>query len=191
MTRWMAIAHRAGNDLDTLRAVEDLGVDLVEADVRLFRGRLEVRHLKSVGPIPLLWDRWKIANPFAPRLTLEELLDHAGEETELMLDLKGRNPRISRRVVAVLRGRATGSVTICARHWPFLAAFADVPRARVIYSVGSRRQLAHLLRRFGPGDTVPGVSVNQRLLNAQVVADLRSRSPLVITLALRNCADGA
>jgi glycerophosphoryl diester phosphodiesterase len=188
MTRWLAIAHRAGNDLDTLRAVEDLGVDLVEADIRLFRGRLEVRHLKSVGPIPLLWDRWKLANPFAPRLTLDELLEHAGEKTELMLDLKGRNPRISSRVIAVLRGRATGSVTICARHWPFLGAFADMPRVRVVYSVGSRRQLGQLLRRFGLGDTVPGVSVNQRLLDAQVVAELRSRSSLVMSWGVEDHA---
>jgi glycerophosphoryl diester phosphodiesterase len=181
VTRWMAIAHRAGNELDTLRRAESLGVDLVEADVRLFRGRLEVRHLKTVGPIPLLWDRWAVANPFAERLTLDTLLDRAGAATELMLDLKGRNPRISDLVLRALGDRDIGSVTVCARNWSFLAAFHDQPGVRVVYSVGSRRQLAHLLRRFEPGGQIPGVSIDQRLLTADVAAELRSRSSLLMS----------
>ena len=74
------VAHRAGNDLAQLRAAEEIGLDLVEADIRLFRGRLEVRHLKTLGPIPVLWDRWRLANPFAPRLQLDELLAAIGPE---------------------------------------------------------------------------------------------------------------
>jgi hypothetical protein len=38
----VVVAHRAGNDLARLRRAEELGVDLVEADVRLWRGRAEV-----------------------------------------------------------------------------------------------------------------------------------------------------
>jgi glycerophosphoryl diester phosphodiesterase len=181
MTRWMSIAHRAGNDLDTLRAVEDLGVDLVEADIRLFHGRLEVRHLKTVGPIPLLWDRWALGNPFVRRLTLDELLDHAGPMTELMLDLKGWNRRISHLVRLALGRWPARPVTICARNWTFLDALTDLPNARLVYSVGSRRQLAQLLARFPEDGRLPGVSVNQRLLTSDTAAALRARTPLVMS----------
>ena len=40
----LRVAHRAGNDLDRLVVALDGGADLVEADVHLRRGRLEVRH---------------------------------------------------------------------------------------------------------------------------------------------------
>ena len=79
------MAHRAGNDLARLREAERLGA-VVEADVRLWRGRLEVRHLKTIGPVPILWDRWELASPFAPRLELHALLAAARPGTQLMLD---------------------------------------------------------------------------------------------------------
>lgn len=43
----LAIAHRAGNDLRALGAAARAGVDLIEADIWPWRGRLEVRHLKT------------------------------------------------------------------------------------------------------------------------------------------------
>ena len=57
------VAHRAGNDLALLRRAEERGITHVEADLHLFRGRLEVRHLKTVGPLPILWDQWTLAAP--------------------------------------------------------------------------------------------------------------------------------
>jgi hypothetical protein len=51
------IAHGSGNELGLLRRAEALGLPLVEADVHLHRGRLEVRHRKTAGPLPALWDR--------------------------------------------------------------------------------------------------------------------------------------
>ena len=53
----LAIAHRSGNTVAGLRAALDAGVDLVEADVHAYRGRLEMRHLRSMGGLPFLWDR--------------------------------------------------------------------------------------------------------------------------------------
>lgn len=181
VTARLRIAHRAGNDLATLRAVEGIDVDLVEADVHLFRGRLEVRHLKTAGPFPLLWDRWRLANPFAPRLVLEELLVHADPETELMLDLKGRDARLGGMVLGAVRARdVRRPVTICSRNWRLLDPLGDAADARLVYSVGSRRQLRALLRRFGPADGLEGVSVRARLLDASVVRQLRARTGIVM-----------
>ena len=172
------VAHRAGNDLSRLREVEQLGVALVEADVRLWRGRLEVRHLKTVGPVPLLWDRWKLANPFAPRLVLPALLAAAHRDTELMLDLKGRNPKLARLVLAALPpGR---SLTVCARSPRLLAPFVGRPGVRVFQSAGSQRQVRALLRR-PHAFQLDGVAVHERLLDERSVAELRRRCSLVLS----------
>ncbi len=53
----LVIAHRAANSAAALAAVGP-GVDVVEADVHLFRGRLEVRHAKTLWPSSVLWERW-------------------------------------------------------------------------------------------------------------------------------------
>jgi glycerophosphoryl diester phosphodiesterase len=174
------IAHRAGNHLPTLRRAELLGLPLIEADVRLFRGRLEVRHLKTLGPVPVLWDRWTLANPFAPRLQLDELLAAAAPQTELLLDLKGPDPRLARAVAAALEsaGRATTSVT--ARSWRQLDVFRDVPGVRRLHSVGSRLGLRRLERAAAAAD-IEGVSINAGLLDPDTFARLRRVAPTVVT----------
>ncbi len=50
----VVVAHGAGNRLDALRAAEAAGVAFAEADVHLFRGRLKIRHLKTLGRVPVL-----------------------------------------------------------------------------------------------------------------------------------------
>jgi glycerophosphoryl diester phosphodiesterase len=179
------IAHRAGNDLARLRQAETLGFDLVEADLRLWRGRVEIRHLKTLGPIPLLWDRWALANPLAPRLLLDQLLDAVDQRSELLLDLKGRDPTLSTLVLEELSGRQRPSgrrtpVTICARSWHLLEPFAGLPGIRTVYSVGTTRELRRLRRRFS-GGRLAGVSIHERLLDAATLADLHRLTTLVVT----------
>ena len=174
------VAHRAGNQLDRLREAERLGVALVEADVRLFRGRPEVRHLKSVGPLPLYWDRWAVASPFRRSLLLTELLAATRPETELMLDLKGRDARLAAIVRAELEPLLPDRrFTVCARSWELLEAFDGLP-VRRFASVGSRRQLRTLLARYAHTG-VDGVSIHERLLDARAVAELRAVAGLVLT----------
>jgi glycerophosphoryl diester phosphodiesterase len=173
------IAHRAGNDLARLRKAETLGFELVEADVRLWRGRAEIRHLKTLGPIPILWDRWELASPLAPRLALGQLLEAVGPRTELLLDLKGRDPRLSKLVLGELAGRRT-RVTVCARRWRLLEPFAAHPGVRTIHSVGTTWELVRLRRRFS-GRRVGGISIHERLLDAATLADLRRLTSFVMT----------
>jgi glycerophosphoryl diester phosphodiesterase len=179
------VAHRAGNDLALLEEAERLGVALVEADVRLWRGRLEVRHLKTLGPLPILWDRWRLANPFAPRLELAELLAAARGGTELLLDLKGRDPSLSERVLEQLPpGR---QVTICARSRRLLEPFAGLEHVRLVQSVGSPRQLRTLLRR-ADGLVLDGVSIHERLLDERVAAELLRYGATVLTWPVNTLA---
>jgi hypothetical protein len=171
------VAHRAGNDLAQLRRTGR--ARFAEADVHLRRGRLEVRHLKALGPI--LWDRWYLASPRTPRFELAELLGAAGSDIVLMLDLKGFRRRLATAVHAELAAHPqVDEVVVCSRSWRLLEPFAADPRVRVVHSVGSRRQLRALRRRFA-GRRLAGVSIHRRLLDEHVVADLRERTELIVT----------
>jgi glycerophosphoryl diester phosphodiesterase len=165
------VAHRAGNRLADLRLTERLEPSLVEADVRLYRGRLEVRHLKTAGPLPVLWDRWELRASWRPRLRLEELLEATSPETELMLDLKGPRRRLAERVLRTIEPYlGERRFTACARWWRLLEPFAGTP-VRCIHSVGNARQLRELLRRFAY-QRLEGVSIHERLADRETMAAL-------------------
>jgi glycerophosphoryl diester phosphodiesterase len=181
------IAHRAANDLSALRRAESRGLPIVEADVRLFRGRLEVRHLKTLGPVPVLWDRWTVASPFAPRLLLDELLAAAAPETELLLDLKGSNRRLARLVLPALQQAGRAGTSVAARAWPLLELFRDVPGVRRFHSVGSFAGLRRLMREGAAAD-VEAVSIHARLLDAGVVARLGGLARTVVTWPVSSLA---
>jgi glycerophosphoryl diester phosphodiesterase len=187
--RPFVVAHRSGNSLAEARAVARIGVPAIEADVHLFRGRLELRHLKTAGPLPLLWDRWTLANPFARRLLLAELLPSVGLATELVLDLKGWRTRLSARVAEALvpRVAAGGATTVCSRSWRLLEPFRATRGIRVVHSVGSERQLARLRRRFsGPG--LEGVSIHERLVDADTARDLRAMTGTILAWPVNTTA---
>jgi glycerophosphoryl diester phosphodiesterase len=184
--RPFVIAHRFGNRLDALRDAERLGVQCVEADLRLFRGRVEVRHLKSVGPLPLFWDRWRVAAPWSPRLALAELLRATGGQTELVLDLKGRNPALGRLVAAAIEPHApTRQFIVCARSTSQLEPFLELP-VRRFESIGNARQLRRLLRR---GTGANGVSIHARLLDEGVVQQLRELTDVIFTWPVNRVDD--
>lgn len=172
------VAHRAANSVDGVAAATALGAAIAECDVHLFWGRLEVRHLKTVGPIPILWDRWFVANPLQRRLRLEELLAASGGH-HLMLDLKGVRGAVGARVRSLLIDRRE-PITVCSRNWRALRPLVGLTHVRVVHSVGSRRQLRRLLARFGP-DELTGISIHADLLSAALVAELRVRSPVVMS----------
>lgn len=174
------VAHRAGNHLADLHSAEQAGMRLIEADVRLHRGRLEVRHLKSAGPLPLLWDRWEVASYRRPWLQLESLLEATSDRTELMLDLKGPRMALAQRVRDALDPYlGARPFTVCARRWALLDVFAGLPVRRV-RSVGTRRQLDRLLA--DRSDATPeGVVVHAKLLDARVVAELRAVADVVLS----------
>ena len=176
------IAHRWGNSLSALHAAERLSVPAVEADIHLFRGRLEVRHFKTIGPLPILWDRWKLGNPFAPRLLVSELLAAVGPHTHLVLDLKGHNRRLSDALLRALVPYLgpTPAVTLCARSWPLLEPFRSVPGVRSVPSVGSGRDLARLRRRIA-GSRLAGISVHERLLDRQTTRELRAVADMILS----------
>ena len=186
--RSFVVAHRAGNDLDRLRAAAALALPLAEADVHLHRGRLEVRHLKTAGPLPVLWDRWRLASVRAPRLRLETLLEEARGGPELMLDLKGHDPRLAGRLAAAVRHVGVAArITVCSQDWRLLEHLSGEPDRRQVHSVGNARALARLRERFW-GARLAGVSIHRRLLDAATVQDLHARAELVLSWPVETVA---
>ncbi len=172
----LAVAHRAGNSLSALEAAAAVGADVVECDVHVSRGRLEVRHSKALGP--WLWDRgpWELTSRSVPQLELVDLL--AATDATLMLDLKGVGS-VGRRTMSVLRA-APRPVLACSRWWPAVDAFAGMPGVRTVLSARNRGELARLRRRTRTRPPY-GVSLHGSLLSTSVVAELHQRVELVMT----------
>jgi glycerophosphoryl diester phosphodiesterase len=166
--------------LALLRAAELIGADIVEADLHLFRGAVEVRHLKTLGPVPVLWDRWKLTGAWAPRLQLQALLASTRPGTELMLDLKGRRAGLSMKVIEALDAHPGRRITICSRSWRLLQPFEELADVRVVHSVGTGRQLRALLD-LGRHRRFQGVSIHERLLTPATIGELRTVADLVMS----------
>jgi len=179
----LAIAHRAGNSLAGLATANDLGVDVIECDVHRHRGRLEVRHLKTAGPLPFLWDRWELVAASAPRLGLAELLAADRHGATFMLDLKGRDRRTSRAVAGLLHEVGhSRPLLACGRWWPTVDALAtDLDFVRPVLSARTRGELLRLRRRLATGPAPFGVSVHMSLLDAGLVAELHGHVERVLT----------
>lgn len=185
----LAIAHRAGNSLAGLHEANVLGVDVVECDVHEFRGRLEVRHLKTAGPLPFLWDRWELASASAPRLGLRELLEADARRTTFMLDLKGRHTRAARSVARLLHELGHDQpVLVCGRHWPSVEVLADLSYVRPVFSARTHAELGRLRSRLVGPDTVHGVSVHRTLLDEALVEELLRSVEVVMTWPVNDSA---
>jgi glycerophosphoryl diester phosphodiesterase len=180
----MTVAHRAGNGVGSLREALDAGVDLVEADVHRYRGRLEIRHRKWLGPLHL-WDRGELVRRRDVEVPLlADLLGVTGarDAGRLMLDLKGVHLNLAPTLAAALRAAVPGAAMwICTQHWWMLPRFADHTDMRLVLSAGSRRGLRRLRAALQAGRSAAGVSVRRDLLTPAVVAELHGFVPTVLT----------
>lgn len=170
-SRPLAIAHRAGNELHLLHRAVEAGADLVEADVWPHRGRLEVRHLKTMGPVPILWDRWKLARGWIPRRLIAQLLDTLPPSVGLMLDLKGHDSIAAREIADISTYLAIEHrLYVCARDWTLLEPFRDTA-AVTVHSAGKGWELERLAPLIESGECT-AVSIHQRLLGRETVEGL-------------------
>lgn len=177
----LAVAHRAGNDLEVLRQAALLGAHVVEADVHLHRGRLEVRHQKSMGRLPWLWDKWQVYPADLERLLLDELMDALPVGQTVMLDLKGVG-KVGPSTLAHLHARSVEHpLWVCARWWPSALAFADAPWAKVLLSARGRTEITRLRRHLRTGPVPFGVSVHLSMLRPDLVDEIQSFGTKVLS----------
>lgn len=170
------IAHRYGNSVEALADAERAGVDAVEVDVHLARGRrLEVRHGKRLWPSKRLWEKWYLL----PRETyvpdLHYILEATLPETALWLDLKGPDPRLASAVRDLIGKRAP--LTISTKAWWNLHQFRTTEGIRTIRSAGNRFELA-LLLWLPSRAKIDGAVVHRRLLTESVARRLLRRGLL-------------
>jgi glycerophosphoryl diester phosphodiesterase len=177
----LAVAHRSGNNLADLRAALQSGVDLVEADVHLYRGALEVRHRKAVGR-HLYYEKWtelhRRCDIVVPELS--DLLATAAGDPRLLLDLKGPSLAVAPRVAETLRACAPEvPVAVCTKQWSMLDAFAEDANVGRILSASDPMQLFRLRARLRSRRAY-GVSIRLRMLTAPIVAELRRSTDVVL-----------
>ena len=147
--RPLLIAHRIANTPDLIPAAVAAGADLIEADIHLYRRRLEVRHTKTMGALPWLWDRWYLVPAAAPRLQLPGLMTALPDDMLLMLDLKGWHPWLGRAVAAAVEAAAPGRpYVVSSRAWRMLDAFEDREHVRIVHSAATPREAFALPRRL-------------------------------------------
>ena len=195
----MTVAHRAGNQLADLHAALDAGVDMIEADVHLYRRVLEVRHRKALGP-HLYLEKWYELNRRRSIVLPDpaELLAHVRAVTDglprLMLDLKGPRLGVAPEVDALLRRSAPDMpVSVCTKQWRMLEAFDGAPNVRQVMSAANWVQLSRLrarlrnqrreARRSGAqpaSDRAAGLSIYRNLLTPDIVAELHQATDLVM-----------
>ena len=170
--RLQICAHRHGNDLTLLRAAETAGVDLIEVDIHLFHGELDARHEKTIGPLPVVWDRRRLPSWNPPRQRFSEVLASAQPETRFYIDLKGWDRRLSRHVITALEPRR--SYVVSARVWWLLHPFEGLEGVLVLRSIGAPWQL-WWFRRRRRGRFEGGISISSDLLTPELAAELKTR----------------
>ncbi|MCW2616216.1 MAG: glycerophosphodiester phosphodiesterase [Frankiales bacterium] len=177
----LAIAHRAGNDLEALTSATELGAHVLETDVHRSRGRLEVRHSKALGPLPLLYDEGRFTRRPVSPLLLHEVLDAVRAGQSLMLDLKGPGA-VGLHVAEAVHSRVPDvPVLVCSRHWAGVDDVWHRPWARPVLSARNATELRRLRRRVRGPRAPYGVSLHRSLLDPGVVAELQERVELVMS----------
>lgn len=170
------VAHRAGNDPAVSSAVEV--ADMIELDVHLFRGRAEVRHSKALWPTSRLFEGWQLLPRSAMRPHLTPVLEALPPGKGLWIDLKGPDPRLSRRVLESLDARGNGEVWVSARSWWLLAPFRPIEGVRTFMSVGSAWQRPLALWCLGRGWS-DGIVMHERLASEEFVERMPGSALLV------------
>jgi hypothetical protein len=178
--RPLAIVHRGGNSPEQADRAMAIGVDMLETDIWPFHGRLEVRHSKTIGPIPIYWEKWYIVSWFGKQRVLRDLLAYTPVDARLFIDLKGTLPRLGERVVRTIqRVQPEREIVLCGRAWSLLDRVARIPNVHVFYSVGTEDELAKVWSKLETAPT-PAVSINYGLLTEETVARLNALKATII-----------
>lgn len=186
--RPLAVAHRAGNDLEMARDAIAYGADMLETDVWPRLGHLEIRHLKTIGPIPIYWEKWYIDSFGGRQMRLAELVRALPPEARLFLDLKGLHPGLGNRVVdAIAKIQGDREIILCGRNWRQLDTVAHRPNVSVFYSVGDERQLADVWAKVEQ-QAHPAVSIHHRLLTRETISRFRELGTTILAWTVNDPA---
>ena len=186
--RPVAIAHRAGNDIARLDQARTIGADLAELDVWLHRGRVEVRHAGTVGPLPLLRERWRFSPGWGPRLLLDAVIERAGPGLQLMVDLKSETQALSEAVARAFEQRLPGSpYAVTTREWWLLEPFEGRDNVCLIPSAAWPHELAELMPALG--ERFHALSMHITLVEPALMGELSGRGVAVYVWPVNTTSD--
>lgn len=189
--RPLLIAHRAGNHLEQLTPAATAGAQIIEIDVWFHRGRVEVGHDKTLGPIPLRWDRWSLALGRSRKLVIRDVLERFPPDAKPMFDLKGTDPRLPDALQQAIEEHFPNrAYTVSSQNWAYLDEFLGAEGAHVIRSVGSPEMLQQMRRDLGAW-TGAGIGLDVELLSAEVINELAAATPLIVTWTVNDLARAA
>ncbi len=186
--RPLAIAHRGANSAAQVTAALALGVDMLEADVWPRLGRLEIRHDKTIGPLPVFWEKWHIERIGGRPPRLHDILEASPLESLLFLDLKGQNPNLGERVVrAISDFQSDRDIILCGRAWSQLDRVEPLEHVNVFYSVGTEKELASVWAKL-ERQASPAISIHHGLLTEEVIDRLNQLKTTIIAWTVNDLA---
>ncbi len=182
----LLIAHRAGNAPGDVAPALAAGADIIEIDVHLRRGVLEVRHPRRFGPVT--WEGVSVRRAAARPVRLEDVLAPLPAGAAAMLDLKQGPAELPRAALAAWRARGGGPVTVCSRRWSLVDAIAGEEDVSPVHSAAGRGELDRLLRRPVPPRTV---CARRDLLDAAAVRRILGVAERLFTWPVDDPGDAA
>lgn len=154
---------------------------MVEIDLHLWHGRLEVRHAKRLWIFQRLWEQWELLPAHTAVPVFDEALAALPGTTPLLVDLKGWSPRLVDKVCEGIRKTDPGGsrrIVASARSWWLLPRLRHHPDTTTLRSVGTKWQRRLALRLPAHGH---GVVIHQLLLDPVSVRRLVDRYGTVFT----------
>jgi len=175
----MIVAHRYGNTIETALIGSDIA-DMVEIDVHLWHGRLEVRHAKRLWILQRQWEQWHLLPSDTTVPSFADILSSMPPDTPLLVDIKGWRPKMVRLIREALGDER--QIVASARGWWLLRHIRDRPKTTVLRSVGTRWQLWLIKRmKHSRGGPTPGTVIHQGLLEPGTAGVLLKMGPDLYT----------
>jgi Glycerophosphoryl diester phosphodiesterase family len=166
------IAHNGGDTKDGLALLREHAVDIVEIDVALVNGRLDVVHTPPR----------RIPSFLVPLVYRSASLDDAWKELpegiDVYLDMKSRSARAVEQVAQVLEARTERLIFVGSSRLESLTQLRSlVPEAQTIFYPRTRQRLEELIAHNPL--PVSGVSIGPGKLGSDLVDRARERGLIV------------
>lgn len=189
--RPLAIAHRWGNSISTSLAAIEAGFDMIETDLWPFHGRLEIRHAKSIGPLPVYWEKWYIEGIGNHQLQLAELVRALPPTAPLFIDFKGTLPWLGERAIEAIEEIQQGrQVIVCGRAWTQLDPIESLPNVHAFYSVGTEAELPLVWEKLEAQEN-PAISIHHGLLDDDTMERLNGLGTTIVAWTVNDPAVAA
>lgn len=185
---YVAIAHRAGNNLHQLERALEARANAIECDFWHAQGRLVLRHERKLPGIPVLFDKWFVRWAWGV-ISLRRLLREINFRSHLFVDIKSSTPRAADAVLELYNDHDAmmPHTDVSSNQWKLLdrlgAAGTDM---RMFYSVGKPQMIDALFRRMERDHPPHGTSMRHTFLTPELVQRLHDAHLVIYAWTVNN-----